>query len=91
MMHFLLLLTLAGNSPQAIAGPFETREMCETHKIHYLLTIDMKTYARYMRDNALSCEASLVVEQKPCITPPEWQCVGPMDTRAPNCTCLYRK
>ena len=26
---------------------------------------------------------------KPCEPPPEWQCVGPQDTRSPNCKCLY--
>ena len=27
----------------------------------------------------------------PPYCPPEWQCVGPPDTRALNCSCLYDK
>ena len=56
MTHYLLLQALVGEPSKAIAGPFETREMCETHKINYLLTIDMVTYARYVKNNSLTCE-----------------------------------
>lgn len=53
-MTWLLLLTLAGNT-QSVAGPFETREMCESHKIELLLNVSKDQYGYYV--SKLACVA----------------------------------
>lgn len=59
-MIWLLLLTLAGNT-MPYAGPFETREMCEKHKIEVLLKVSLVEYYNYQ--HGLQCEPGITLEK----------------------------
>lgn len=57
-----LLLVVTATTAQPMAGPFETREMCESHKIEFLLSTHPSNYA-YLA-NKLECHPGSTQEKR---------------------------